>query len=138
MKFKQSEDDLQRAVANLLDHLGWMWQHVPGEMFLHGTKKQRAAQMAKLKAMGFKPGDPDVLIYERYDTQVHPTVNSNMDRRGFGIAIELKVGRNKTTPAQDGRLDDYEARGFLTAVCRSVGDVKRVLECVRAKNGRRV
>lgn len=54
------EDALQRAVAKLLDHLGWRWCHVP-----NGGKRGKT-EAARLKGLGVKPGVPDVLIFEEW------------------------------------------------------------------------
>jgi hypothetical protein len=121
------EDALQAAVAELLDMAGWCWCHVPNE------GKRRAAWARKLARHGLKPGVPDVLIFERWlkirQGECYFTV-------GHGIAIELKHGKGRLTKAQKAWLADLEARGWLTAVCRSVDEVLDVLRVCRPRNGR--
>lgn len=127
-----TEEAFQRAVAMTLDAMGWLWCHVPNG----GARDARTG--AKLKGQGVKRGVPDVLIFERYDTRVHPTINSNMDRIGKDVAIELKVGNNKPTTEQRAWLASLEERGALVAVCRNMDEVLAVLKHVRPMNGRRI
>jgi hypothetical protein len=134
----QPEAALQKSVADLLNLHGWCWQHVPGEAHLHGDKEQRARQMKRMKAQGFRPGMPDVMVFERYDTRAHCTLNSTADRIGYGVAIELKAGRRKASDAQKQWMADLEDRGWLVAVCRTIDEVIDVLRHVRPLNGRRM
>jgi hypothetical protein len=103
---KISEDDLQIACFEWIElmrpaHpiLEWVI-HVP-----NGGKRPRGAA-GKLKAMGVKPGVLDVLLPLPYN--------------GWsGLAIEMKVGANKTTEQQDDWLAVFHASGYYTAVCYS-------------------
>lgn len=124
-----AEDQLQIAVAELLDHLGWCWTHAPNE------GRRSPVTGALLKRKGLKRGVPDVLIFERWRD-----VRASCDAvyRGFGIAIELKVGRNKTTKEQDHWLAELRRRGWLTAVCRSLDEVIDVCRAVLPLNCRRL
>lgn len=103
------EDQLQKAVASLLDHSGLAWQHSPNE----GLRTPR--QGAHAKSMGLKPGFPDVAIYDPFP--------------GFaGLAIELKAPdekgkRPKPTDSQLAWLNKLDACGWRTAVCYSVDEV---------------
>lgn len=115
---KVSEDDLQISCFQWIElmrpaHpiLEWVI-HVP-----NGGKRPRGAA-GKLKAMGVKPGVLDVLLPLPYN--------------GWsGLAIEMKVGSNKTTEQQDDWLDVFEASGYYTAVCYTLetfmGHVNRFL-----------
>jgi hypothetical protein len=135
-----SEAALQRSVAQLINARGWFWNHAPGEVYLHGTKAQRAAQMARMKADGYRPGEPDVMVYERW-VRHSLTPSGGMSiaaESGFGVAIELKVGRNKPTPAQEEWMQALDERGWLVGVCRNMDQVMTLLACVRARNGRRL
>lgn len=106
---KISEDELQIACFEWIElmrpaHpiLEWVI-HVP-----NGGKRPRGAA-GKLKAMGVKPGVLDVLLPLPYN--------------GWsGLAIEMKVGANKTTEQQDDWLDVFRASGYYTAVCYRVED----------------
>lgn len=146
---KQPEGALQKAVAQLLDSLGWLWFHPAGEMILRGTKEERAKQMARLKAQGFKRSMPDVIVEELWTGGAHDPNKCDTchDARpetiggingGFGVAIELKAGSNTTTPGQDEWLEAFKARGRLTAVCYTMDEVMDVLRHVRPLNGRRL
>lgn len=106
---KVSEDDLQISCFQWIElmrpaHpiLEWII-HVP-----NGGKRPRGAA-GKLKAMGVKPGVLDVLLPLPFN--------------GWsGLAIEMKVGSNKTTEQQDDWLHVFEASGYYTAVCYTLED----------------
>lgn len=115
---KISEDELQITCFEWIElmrpaHpiLEWVI-HVP-----NGGKRPRGAA-GKLKAMGVKPGVLDVLLPVPYN--------------GWsGLAIEMKVGTNKTTGQQDDWLQVFDASGYYTAVCYTLeafmGHVNRFL-----------
>lgn len=102
------EDQLQIACARYLDYQGVLWCHVANE------RQTSPARGGKLKAMGVKKGVPDILVFEP---------------RGQcpGMAIELKVGRNKTTKEQEGWLFYLQQRGWL---CRVVYTLDQFIELV--------
>lgn len=116
---RHPEDDLQKAVAQLLDLLGWLWWHTP-----NGGKRS-AREAARLKAMGVKAGVPDVLIFERTNT-------------GFGCAIELKIKPNKPTVEQLATMEALRGRGWQATVCHSMDEVMMTINAVRPANGRRI
>lgn len=81
LPYQGSEDNFQKAVARYLDIRGYAWFHCPN------GGSRNISEAAKLKAMGVKPGIPDILILEA--------------KKGYhGFAIELKVGKNKRTDHQ--------------------------------------
>lgn len=98
------EDDLQKAVAQYLDHRGYVWFHPPNG----GFRNKREAQ--KFKEMGVKPGIPDIIIL---DPQ---------------IVIELKIGKNNLTAAQDKWLNQFGSFGWKIYICRSLDEVMEILE----------
>lgn len=104
------EDALQRQVAWLLDRSGLLWCHPANE------RKCSPQQGARLKAAGVKAGVPDVLIFE-------PLPHAD----GFGVAIELKAGKNQPTPEQATWLSGLEAQGWRCHVCRTLDEVHRLL-----------
>lgn len=109
-----SENQLQQAVARLLDHSGLVWCHPPNG----GNRTARTG--ALMKSMGAKAGVPDVLIF---NGTAYPDYF-------IGLAIELKVGKNKPTPAQLKWHEDLRACGWRVDVCRTVDEVLVVLrEC---------
>jgi len=115
-----SEHQLQCAVAQWLDLQGWLWCHPP----MGGLRNKAVA--AKLKAEGAKAGVPDILIFEPF------TVNVGLGSARYyhGIAIELKVGRNKPTESQQTWLDALARRGWSTHVCRTVDEVIEVCRVI--------
>lgn len=120
-----TEDGLQRAVAQLLDHLGWLWCHVPNGGY------RRGREAARLQGAGVKPGVPDVMIFERW-------ANAFSGRSGFGIAIELKTGSGRASPEQHGWLKALTARGWYAVVCRSVDEVQTAIGVCQPLNGRKL
>lgn len=132
------EDDLQRAVAQLLDMLGWLWNHCPnGEAREHrirvdkrsGRKVRYCPAGQRLQEMGVKKGWPDVEIREAWLTR---------DSGGFGVAFDLKIKPNGPTPEQNAVLADLMAHGYYTAICYNLDDVMLAIGCVRPLNGRRI
>ena len=115
-----SENQLQQAVARLLDHSGLVWCHPPNG----GNRTARTG--ALMKSMGAKAGCPDVLIFCPFGTSLLQTWP--------GLAIELKVGNNKPTPTQLKWHEDLRACGWRVDVCRTVDEVLAVLrECYPKK-----
>lgn len=104
-----NEDKLHQAVARWLDRhpaTRGAWLHVP----LGGARTSRTG--AQLKAMGAKPGFPDVLL-------------CRAAHNGMPCAIELKTAKGKLSEAQKTWLHNLELLGWNTAVCRSVADVTK-------------
>lgn len=134
---KYSEDDFQKDVGAFLGSLGWLWWHTPNG----GLRRKREA--AKLRAMGVLAGVPDVLIFERWfcledhGPLVHrqPCQVCSNQLKGFGVAIELKVGRNKLTVHQQRVLTDLKNRGWLCRVAYTMAEVVDVLRCIRPLRG---
>ena len=115
-----TEKHLQRATATLLDTLRLRWCHVPNG----GLRNARVG--AELKRQGVKRGVPDVLIFVPSGEYV-------------GLAIELKVGRNRLTPEQADWLAGLESAGWATAVCHDIDEVIAALrkgKYYRAGGGR--
>lgn len=111
---KLYEDDLQISCFELIEVL--RGQHPILEWVVHvpnGGKRPRGAA-GRLKAMGVKKGVLDVILPLPYN--------------GWsGWAIELKVGKNRTTEEQDNWLAALEAAGYYTAVCYSLEEFERHL-----------
>ena len=106
-----TERQLQIAAAQYLDLNRWLWAHVPNE----GKRSGRYG--AGLKAQGLKRGVPDILIFEYWGDYVQGFSG------GFGVALELKHGKNKLTAEQSVWLDRLERRGWLCQVCYSIDEV---------------
>jgi hypothetical protein len=120
----RQEDALQKAVATLLDHSGLVWSATANGAFLQGNAQQRAIRGMRMKQHGIKNGLPDILIFSRGTVQGHS--------EGFGppLAIELKTGKNRPTPAQLEWRDKLVSCGWRWECCYSVDEVLAVLrEC---------
>lgn len=119
-----TENQLQQAVARLLDHSGLVWCHPPNG----GNRSAKTG--ALMKSMGAKAGVPDVLIFNPFGTPV--IAGDTVDREGCGdgLAIELKVGKNKPQPSQLKWHDDLRRCGWRVEVCWTLDQVLAVLrEC---------
>jgi hypothetical protein len=116
------EDELQLAVAQLLDSLGWFWWHTP-----NGGKRGKI-EAARFKALGVKAGVADVTIAEPWH---------HGDNGGPMVAIELKGPGGRLQPTQREWLHRANRRGWLVAVCRTIDEVLDVLQFVEPTNGRK-
>lgn len=100
MNFKNEETRIQVAVAN------WLKLVHPKVCFTispSGMKLPIWIAMM-LKAMGYRSGTPDLLIFE--------------PRGGyFGLFVELKTEKGVTSANQKEMLNELEARGYKAAVC---------------------
>lgn len=90
-KYIGTEDNFQITCAGYLDSIGANWCHVANERKTKVTRgrngKWFSPEGSKLKKKGVKKGVPDVLIFD--------------PRHGFaGLAIELKVDKNRQSPEQ--------------------------------------
>jgi hypothetical protein len=77
-----------------------------------GHRAKKTAAM--LKAEGVQPGPPDVWLPVRRGT--HP-----------GLVIEMKIGRNKVTPAQQEWLMHLSGQGWAICVCYGWAGAARVV-----------
>lgn len=72
-------------------------------------------EAANLKRQGVKAGVPDLFV--------------PVARRGFhGLFIEMKYGKNKTTPAQDDWLNTLNREGYLAKVCYGYAEAVELLK----------
>ena len=78
----------------------------------HGVRLS-PAQAAKIRRQGRKAGLPDVMCFVR-----QPRANPMDD--WCGLAIELKVGRNDVTEAQERWLRDLQDVGWAVCVAHGV------------------
>lgn len=110
---KSPEEDLHRTCFEwvvLMQRsqpvLKWMI-HVP-----NGGKRPMG-EAGKLKAMGVKPGVPDLLI---------PKASGSW----MGLAIELKSPVGRLSDPQREWLAELAGEGYLCSVCRSFGEFESV------------
>ena len=128
----RTENDLQRAVAKVLDASGLTWFHPPME----GFRNPRTG--AHLKAKGMKAGCPDCLIFQPFPDPGDNESDRDLNEvRGYwmnGLAIELKVGKNKPSASQEEWAGKLRGCGWRVETLRSVDEVLTVLrECYPAR-----
>lgn len=98
------EDEVQYAVARVLDELGLLWCHPPNEALQRGGLVYGGI----LVGLGVKTGVPDVLIFER------PPRSPG----ACGVAIELKSRGGSASPDQRRWLAELAQRGWSCSVER--------------------
>lgn len=120
------EDRLQMAVATYLDFnakkYGYRWFHPP-----NGGARGKA-EAGIFKAMGVKPGVPDILIMAKGKTTSEEMVITH-----FGLAIELKATYDDKTK---GRNSDYQkewleylkSQAWRAEVCYNFDEAKEVID----------
>ena len=110
------EDRLQIAV---MDYLRYQY---PNVLAIHVANERATSPMqgALLKRKGVTAGVPDVLIFQ-------PKVECGK-LAYYGLAIELKVGKNRTTPAQMLILHEFTVSGWAAHVCYSFDEAKEVID----------
>ena len=99
---RQLEAELQRACVR------WFRMQYPQYLLFHVPNggRRNAREAAFLKLEGVVAGIPDLFLA--------------VGRHGFhGLFIEMKAGKNTTTPAQKEMMERLYRAGYLCAVCRS-------------------
>lgn len=87
---------------------------VPNGAYLGEDRRAAAIHMARLKALGLKPGVPDLFL--------------PVARRTFhGMAIEMKRKGEFVAPIQREWLDNLALQGYATAVCYDCEQAMAVL-----------
>lgn len=117
---KITEDQLQKQVASYMDlkYPKVLFCHVPNGGSRHFL------EAVKFKAMGVKPGVPDLLIFAAGKRGMNPVgINPYL-----GLAIELKVGKNKTNENQIKFLTGLALAGWKTAVCYSFDEAREEID----------
>ena len=107
-----TEAQLQNLVADYLRVAlpdGSIFHHSPNE------GKSHVAHRVKLRKAGMCSGWPDLEIFCPGKPPVF---------------IELKVGKNTITAAQNKTMQALSTAGCVTAVCRNLDDVRQVLGTV--------
>jgi hypothetical protein len=107
-----SEAALHKAVA---EYLGWVL-HPPVIWTTLGHGGGGRIRGAQLKAMGLKPGWPDILI-------IAPGPNV--------LGIELKVKGNYQSPEQRAVEEEFCDLKIQYSVCRSVEEVGKALDFIK-------
>lgn len=114
-KYKGTEDNLQKSVAQFLDSKKLLWCHPPN------GGSRNIIEATKLKGMGVKSGVPDCLIFTQ-------------NRGHSGLAIELKVGYNKPSDNQKEFIKGLEENGWLCVVSWSLDHCIELIEWYVGKN----
>ena len=91
---------------------------VPNGSVLAGDSRQRAIQMAKLKATGFRVGFPDLMLLEQ---------RLGSEHLFFGLFIEMKKPGNKPTKEQAEYHDLLRRAGYNVVVCWSSDEAIRAI-----------
>lgn len=99
---KLREDDVQFAMALVLDALGVLWCHVPNEALNRGGRMYGAT----LVGLGVKSGVPDVLIFDR-----PPALPARV-----GVALELKTLVGAASDSQRRWVGQLAARGWEASI----------------------
>lgn len=102
-----TEEQLHRSVADFLRVA------LPDDAFATSVQPggSSLALNAKRKALGVVAGVPDFLVWFE----------------GYGIGIELKVGRGRVSPAQVATFARMRAAGVPVKICRSLDEVEIAL-----------
>ena len=110
MKRKSAEYELQKTVAQFLDWAlpeGSAHSSIGHGIALGDTARERGIRGTMLRAMGVKPGWPDITI--AWQTR--------------GYAIELKTKSGSLSPEQRDMHARLKKAGWQVAVCRSLDEV---------------
>ena len=108
---RREEDNLQKAVVNHLLVRAYdevIWWHTP-----NGEKRDKRTG-AKLKAMGVKPGIPDLLFFHC--------------ARLFFIELKKTDGKGRLSKAQKERIAELEFQGAIGIVSSSLDEVLEFCE----------
>lgn len=113
---KKSEATEQEAVVEFCE-----WQGITIFAIPNGGSRNKL-EAANLKRQGVKAGVPDLCV--------------PVARRGFhGLFIEMKYGKNKTTPKQDEWLETLNRAGYLAKVCNGYDEAIKLLKYYFAEAG---
>ena len=109
-KYLTQENKFQRAVAQWLDmqHPNLLWWHTPNE----GKRSNFERWLAKI--LGMRAGVSDIVILQP-------------NKSFHGIVMELKVGKNKCTPAQSKFLQQAQHLQYYACTCYSIDEVINVV-----------
>jgi hypothetical protein len=92
--------------------------HIPSGAVLAGDEQQRKRQAQHLKAQGWRPGYPDIMVFAPKLVYItHKTYENT------GIAIELKVFPNKPSDEQLHVHAILENAGWRIHVCYGMDEV---------------
>lgn len=127
--YSGAECNFQRSAVRLIESVTRPFgvpkdaiMHIPSGAVFAGNEARRQRQAAKLKAQGWRPGFPDIMVF--HPRRVFLEVNSeNYAQLYAGLAIELKVWPNKPTPDQKRIHALLKEAGWKVEVCYGIDDV---------------
>lgn len=110
-KYLTKEDHLQMQVAKYinLQYPDVLWNHCPNE------GKRTAFERYKVVNFGIRAGMPDIMIFKEHDNY-------------RGLAIELKIGKNKATKLQLDCLRKLQRAGWLSKICYTFEDAIKIID----------
>ena len=103
------EFDLQCMICKYLDSKGILYCGSMG-----GQYQPHFSQRIRSRKSGYKKGFPDLFIYE-------PRGEFN------GLAIELKVGKNRATKEQLWWRNELNERGYVAEICTGIDEALQVI-----------
>ena len=104
-----TEYQLQKSVCKYLDLKGVLYCASMG-----GQYQPHFSQRIKAKKSGYKRGFPDIFIYESVG-EFH------------GLAIELKVGKNRATKDQLKWQKELNKRNYVSEICNGIDETLKVI-----------
>jgi hypothetical protein len=113
--YRSNEAEEQKVVIRYCDIKGIPIVHIPNE----GKRSARVG--AEMKAMGLRPGFPDLFV--------------PLPKKEFhGLFIEMKYGRNKLTDNQKEWLALLVKNGYACAVCYGADEAIKNIESYLKEN----
>ena len=107
---QNTEYQLQKAVCKYLDLSNILYCGSMG-----GNYQPHVSVRMRAKKSGYKRGFPDLFIYEPVG-------------KFHGLAIELKVGKNRATKEQLKWRDELNKRGYVAEICHGLDNAISVIE----------
>jgi len=114
VKRASPEEDLHRACFDLVRVLSLRYPILRWMVHYPAGGKRPKGEAGKLKAMGAKPGVPDLVLPRR-------------NGQYTGFATELKSTTGRLSDDQRDWLAALDEEGYLTAVCRTLEEFHDVL-----------
>ena len=127
MFFKDEETRIQVAVAN---YLKYKW---PDVLFTIAPSGNKLAYKkgAQFKAMGYKAGTPDLMVFEPRQQffQSFPSCSGPGEMRIWhGLFLELKTENGKLQDSQKDFIKALDARNYVAQVCYGYNKAIAALE----------
>jgi hypothetical protein len=117
-----TEYELQKAICKYLDLKGVLYCASMG-----GQYQPHFSQRIKAKKSGYKRGFPDIFIYELCKVYSKGSLFNPVGLYA-GLAIELKVGKNKATKDQLYWQKELNDRGYRAEVCNGLDEAIDVID----------